>query len=93
MTNRPFKPKTKAARANERNKTRAYQGELAVVRVKCSGPGPFGHMCYEPEHLVDLLTNLMHLCDRRLALDFDQALDAARRHFAAETDLLAEEVA
>lgn len=93
MTNRPFKPKTGAARVNARNKMRAYQGELAVVRVTGSGPGPFGHMCYEPEHLVDLLTNLLHLCDRRVALDFDRALETARRHFAAETDLLAEEAA
>ena len=85
MTRRPFKAGTPAASRHERNKARAAWAERALAYAYGCGPSPIdGRYHYCDEWLVDLLTDLMHLCDRRARLDFEQCLTCARRHFEEE---------
>jgi hypothetical protein len=63
----------------EMNETRALWAHrcLAVIGEETG--------CDAENALQDLLCNLMHLCDRTEGMDFADALEQARRHYAEET--------
>lgn len=61
------------------NESRAHWAENACLQfVICTGTD-------WSDVLQDLLTDLMHLCDRDPELDFARDLERARDHYLAET--------
>lgn len=59
----------------------SWAKEAVMAHVGARGDTPDTD---EKTGVVDLLTDLMHLCDEA-GLDFDAALEAARSHYEAET--------
>lgn len=64
--------------------------DLAQLALQGS-PVPKMHPDDWPSAITDALANLMHFA-RREGLDFEQALEQARRHHAAEARLAWDEV-
>jgi len=66
------------APTNTQRRDWAWQA-LELFSEVAKGEGP-----EEPSTMIDLLTDLMHLCDEPLTPDFEHALKAARHHHREE---------
>lgn len=67
--------------AKARNRERAERAATILDNYRSQVGGDDDRVC-----LVDLLADVLHFCNHRSGLDFDEAFGAAYVHFMAERD-------